>query len=110
MKTHFINEYTHEVFETEAEAMASEKKYLEAEEARKRAAEAARALEEKKKSERAERAKEVQEALKRAIATRKDYQEKLVAFCKDYGSFHFSTSDIEGFDPQDIFELIDEWF
>ena len=68
MKTKYWNEYTNEVFDTEEEAMASEKKYLDAQEAK------------------------------------KHYNEVLKAFCKDYGSFHYSTNDLKNYNLFDLFD------
>ncbi len=93
MKTKYWNEYTNEVFDTEEEAMASEKKYLDAQEAKKR-----------KDSERAARAKEVKDAMEAVIEARKHYNEVLKAFCKDYGSFHYSTNDLKNYSLLDLFD------
>lgn len=93
MKTKYWNEYTNEVFDTEEEAMASEKKYLDAQEAKK-----------KKDSERAARAKEVEDAMKAVIEAKKHYNEVLKAFCKDYGSFHYSTNDLKNYNLFDLFD------
>lgn len=94
MITKYFNQYTNEPFDTPEEADASEKKYLEVEEVKK-----------KKASERAERAKEVEEALKAAVDARKHYQEVLKAFCKDYGSFHYSTNDLKNYNISDVFDI-----
>ena len=93
MKTKYWNEYTNEVFDTKEEAMASEKKYLDAQEAKKR-----------KDSERAARAKEVEDAMKAVIEAKKHYNEVLKAFCKDYGSFHYSTNDLKNYNLLDLFD------
>ena len=94
MKTKYWNEYTNEVFDTEEEAMASEKKYLEAQEAKKR-----------KDSERAERAKEVEAAMQKVIDAKKEYRKLLNKFCKDYGAYHYSLKDSD-----DFFELVNNIF
>lgn len=94
MKTNYINEYTHEVFDTEKEAMASEKKYLEAQEVKKR-----------KDSERAERAKELEAAMQKVIEAKKAYRKLLNEFCKDYGAYHYSLKDSD-----DFFELVNNIF
>lgn len=94
MKTHYVNEYTHEVFDTEKEAMASEKKYLEAQEAKKR-----------KDSERAERAKEVEAAMQKVIDAKKEYYKLLNDFNKTYGPYHFTIKNTD-----DIFELLNGIF
>lgn len=117
MKIRYYNEHTGESFDTEQEAAESEKKYIAVQEAKKRAAEVAKAAEEKKKQERAERAKEVQEALKEAIAMRKSFQEKLDIFqdklsdfCEEYGAFHFSTNDLDADESVSLFNLINSIF
>ena len=94
MKTHYVNEYTHEVFDTKEEAVASEKKYLEAQEAKKR-----------KDSERAERAKELEAAMQKVIEAKKAYRKLLNEFCKDYGAYHYSLKDSD-----DFFELVNNIF
>ena len=96
MKTRYYNEYTNEIFDTEKEALESEKKYLEAKEAKK-----------KKDSERAARAKEVDEAMKVAIEAKKKYQDLVRAFCKDYKSYHFSTNDMKNYDFFDFLNFFD---
>ena len=101
MKIKYYDEYTNSVFNTKEEAEASEKKYLEAQEAKK-----------KKDSERASRAKEVTEALNKAVEARKEYHNKLAAFCKDYGAFHFSTKDFENSDLDalsTILDFLEDW-
>lgn len=109
MITKYFNQYTNEGFNTAEEADASEAKYLEAQEAKKRAEAERMAAKKKKDSERAARAKEVQEALSVAVKARKEYQKKLTEFCNDYGAFHFSTKDIEDLEPFSIFDLIENW-
>lgn len=53
-------------------------------------------------SERATRAKEVEDALNKLNEAKKNYDEKLRAFCQDYGSWHYTfTSDKP--DLSDIF-------
>ena len=109
MITKYFNQYTNEPFDTPEEADASEKVYLKELEEKKKAEEERIAAKKKKDSERAARAKEVQEALSKVVAARKEYQEKLSAFCKDYGAFHFSTKDIKDFEPLSIWDLVENW-
>ena len=53
-------------------------------------------------NERAVKAKEVEDALKQLNEAKKNYDEKLRAFCKEYGSWHYTfTSDKP--DLSDIF-------
>ena len=107
MKKIYCNEYTDEPFDTPEKAAESERKYLEAKAAKEKAEAERKAALEKKNSERAARAKEVEEALKAFTDARKNYVEKLNAFCKDYGSFHYTT---RGTDPMDWFDLITDLF
>lgn len=109
MITKYFNQYTNEPFDTPEEADTSEKVYLKELEEKKKAEEERVAAKKKKDSERAARAKEVQEALATAVKARKEYQNKLSTFCKDYGAFHFSTKDIEELEPFSIFDLIENW-
>lgn len=103
MKKLYTNEYTDELFDTEEEAMASEKKYLEVQEAKKRAEEERIAAQKKKDSERAARAKHVEELLAKYTNARKEYADALNAFCRDFGAFHTT---IKGADPLDWLDLI----
>lgn len=107
MKTIYCNQYTDELFDTEEKARESERKYLEAKAAKEKAEAERKAALEKKNSERAARAKEVEEALKAFTDARKNYVEKLNAFCKDYGSFHTT---VKGTNPMDWFDLITDLF
>ena len=107
MKTIYCNQYTDELFDTEEEAVASEKKYLEVQEARKRAEEERLATQKKKDSERAARAKHVEELLNKYTEARKEYVEALNAFCKDFGAFHTT---LKGADPLDWFDLVADLF
>lgn len=86
MKKLYCNEYTDEPFETEEEALASEKKFLDAKAAKEKAEAERKAAAERKNSERAARAKEVEDK-------RKAYQKALSDFCKDYGAYHISIKD-----------------
>lgn len=67
------------------------------------------AAEKKKKEElsiaRKARAKEVEEALEAVKKARAHYNEVLSAFCKDYGTFHFSWSTKDTFPS--IFDFLD---
>lgn len=76
-----ISEKTGKSYSTVDECLAAEKDY-EIELQKKVEAEKAKA------ETRAARAKEVTDALKTLTDARKAYQEKVAAFCKDFGSFH----------------------
>ena len=73
-----------------------------AEAAHRKAEEEKKAAEQKKAENRKVRAKEVEDALKAAAEARANYEKLLAAFCKDYGSFHYSFTDDDDFD---IFEF-----
>lgn len=82
----YTSELLKKSYKTEEECLAAEKEYLD-EKAAKEAAQ------KQKQAERSTRAKEVEKALSDAVAAEQHYQETLKAFLKDYGSFHFTTSD-----------------
>lgn len=54
-------------------------------------------------SERAVKAKEVEDALKQLNEARKNYDEKLRAFCKEYGSWHYTFTSTNEPNLSDIF-------
>lgn len=82
----YLSEVTNKAYDTIDELNAEEEKVLSARKARE-------AAEAEKKAKREERAKEVEEALKFALDAQKEANEKLEAFCKDYGAFHTSLKD-----------------
>ena len=93
----YWSETLNKVFDTEAECQAAEEEHA----AKKAEAEARKnALVEA----RANRAKEVEDAYKAAVAAKKNYDDLLKAFLKDYGSFHATFKDVDPF-----FSLFD-WF
>ena len=107
MKKLYCNQYTDEIFDTEEKALASEREYLEVQEAKKKAEAERKAALEKKNSERAAKAKEVEEALKAYNEARKNYQQKLGEFCRTYGAFHTSIKDVNPLDLVDaMFDLM----
>ena len=68
-------------------------------------------LKAKKEAEVAERkamAAEVTEALKAMYEAQKVYREKLEAFCKKYGTFHFSTDGIKNIPT--LFDVFNPFF
>lgn len=84
----YISDVTGKVYETVDALEQEEKKVLaEREEKEKALAE--------KKANREARAKEVDEALKAAVEAQKVANEKLAAFCKDYGPFHTSIENAD---------------
>lgn len=57
----------------------------------------------KKKVARETRAKEVEKAIKEAEAASEKAHKLLADFCKDYGAYHTSISNVKDFDPFDWF-------
>ena len=84
----YLSEVTKKVYDTVDELNAEEEKVLAARKERELA-------EAEKKAKREERAKEVEEALKLALEAQKEANEKLEAFCKDYGTFHTSLKNAD---------------
>lgn len=84
----YLSEVTKKVYDTVDELNAEEEKVLTARKERELA-------EAEKKAKREERAKEVEEALKFALEAQKEANEKLEAFCKDYGTFHTSLKNAD---------------
>ena len=84
----YLSEVTKKVYDTVDELNTEEEKVLAARKERELA-------EAEKKAKREERAKEVEEALKFALEAQKEANEKLEAFCKDYGTFHTSLKNAD---------------
>jgi hypothetical protein len=84
----YLSEVTNKAYDTVDELNAAEEKALTARKAQELA-------EAEKKAKREARAKEVEEALKAALEAQKVANEKLQAFCKDYGTFHTSLKDAD---------------
>ena len=84
----YLSEVTNKAYDTVDELNAAEEKVLSARKARE-------AVEAEKKAKREERAKEVETAIKEALDAQEIANQKLQAFCKDYGTFHtsFKTAD-----------------
>lgn len=59
----------------------------------------------KLQAERKERAKEVEDAMKAAAEAKKHYDELLDAFCKDYGTFHYSFDTKD----KDLFSILNSF-
>lgn len=110
MKKLYCHEYSDELFETEEACAESEKKYIAAAEAKKKAEAEKLAAQKKKESERAARAKEVEAAQKKVREARKalqeaqaEYRNVLDAFCRDYQAYHMSVK------PDDWFGLLEDF-
>jgi hypothetical protein len=91
-----FSEKTNQEYQSVEECLAAEKEFDEALAAKK-------AKEEKLAEARKSRAIEVEEAYKAILEAQKNYNEKLNAFIKDYGSFHM-TLHTGDFNPFDGFE------
>lgn len=61
----------------------------------------------KVKEKRAERAKEIEKAIEEEKKARHKTQELISEFVKDYGSFHYSTTN-KDFSPDGLFQMIFE--
>lgn len=84
----YFSDVTNKVYDTVEELNNEETKIIEA----RKAQEAAVA---EKKAQREARAKEVEEAIKVALDAQKVANDKLQAFCKDYGTFHTSLKNAD---------------
>ena len=84
----YLSEVTKKVYDTVDELNAEEEKVLTARKERELA-------EAEKKAKREERAKEVETAIKEALDAQKIANDKLQAFCADYGAFHTSIKDAD---------------
>lgn len=86
----YYSEILKKVFDDADECKAAEQEILDARQ---------KAKEEKEKllSERKERADEVEEARKKMVEAQKNFEDVLMKFINDYGTYHYSTSDIEDF-------------
>ena len=84
----YFSDVTKKVYDTVDELNNEETKIIEA----RKAQEAAVA---EKKAQREARAKEVEEAIKVALDAQKVANDKLQAFCKDYGTFHTSLKNAD---------------
>lgn len=84
----YFSDVTNKVYDTVEELNNEETKIIEA----RKAQEVAVA---EKKAQREARAKEVEEAIKVALDAQKVANDKLQAFCKDYGTFHTSLKNAD---------------
>jgi len=90
---------TRKYYDTLEEATAAESEAIEAENRKKMEIEKKQQEEkerrEKLAAERKARAAEVEETRKVMVEAQKKYKEALEAFCKDYGSYHYTTSSFD---------------
>jgi hypothetical protein len=68
----------------------------------------AKAKKEKAAEERKAFAKEVEDARKAYYDAQKNYREKLQSFCKKYGTYHYSTDNVE--EIPSLFDWFDNLF
>lgn len=108
----FYSEKLNKLFDSEELCVKAEQEAIQAEN-RERVLRERKAAEEKEKKEKeaAERkamAAEVTEALKAMNEAQKVYREKLEAFCKKYGTFHYSTDGIKNIPT--LFDVFNPFF
>ncbi len=101
----YYSEALKKLFDSEQELKTAEKETALAEAKKKE-------LEEAKKQERAKDAEEVQNAFKKVKEAEDEYREKLQAFIKKHGYYHYSTNDVKDFPSMfSLFEpLFTKWF
>jgi hypothetical protein len=92
----FYSELTNKVYDTEKACMKAEQEYKQALEAKKREEEMKKLAEKKKQEKRAEDAKRVEVKREAMIKAQCEYREELEKFCKEYGSYHFTTNSFDG--------------
>ena len=92
----FYSELTNKVYDTEKACMKAEQEYKQALEAKKREEEMKKLTEKKKQEKRAEDAKRVEAKREAMTKAQREYREELEKFCKEYGSYHFTTNSFDG--------------
>lgn len=97
----YYSETLDKLFESEKELQKAEKDAIEAEAKKKE-------LEEVKRKERAEDAKAVEDALKNLRKAENEYHEKLSAFIKKYGYYHYTSHDAKDFPS--AFSILEPFF
>ena len=108
----YYSEKLNKVFNTERECMDAEFKAKEQENLEKIAKEKALREEKEKKealaAERKEMAEKVETARKAYLEAQKAYRTELEAFCKKYGTYHFSLNNLE--DIPHLFDVLNYAF
>ena len=103
---------TRKYYDTLEEANAAEREAIEAENRKKMEMEKKQQEEKEKReklaAERKARANEVDEARKAMVTAQNKYKEVLEAFCKDFGSYHYTTSSFD--DIPTLFDFIHNIF
>lgn len=91
----FYSEVLNQLFDSEKELNAAEMKKKELDNQRAIAQQKAEAERRAQAEVRKQRAAEIEEAKKVMDAAQEHYRELLEKFCKDYGSYHFTSSNWE---------------
>lgn len=96
----YINEYTGASYDNANDCLAAEREYLAKQEKEKYE-------KERKAAARKEAADKVEAARKAMNEAQSNYKKELEAFCKEYGSYHYSTNNIKDIPTlfNDIFNL-----
>jgi len=94
----FYSETLNKLFDSSEECAKAEADY-------KKKLEEKKAAEQKKAETRKARAQEVEDAMKAAAEARANYEKLLAAFCKDYGTFHYSFSNDDSKDLKSLFDI-----
>ena len=110
----YYGERTNKLYDTERECMDAEFKAKEADNlARIQKEKEARELKEKKEKEVAERkvmAEKVEAARKAYLEAQKAYRNELEAFCKKYGTYHYTVTDADEVPSLfDVFKYAFNW-
>lgn len=92
----FYSELIDKVYDTEKDCMKAEQEYKQALEAKKREEETKKLAEKKKQEKRAAAAKNVEAKREAMTNAQREYREELEKFCKEYGSYHFTTNSFDG--------------
>ena len=92
----FYSELINKVYDTEKDCMKAEQEYKQALEAKKREEETKKLAEKKKQEKRAAAAKNVEAKREAMISAQREYREEIEKFCKEYGSYHFTTNSFDG--------------
>lgn len=98
----YYSDKTKELYGTETELLNAEYDFDKAQEAKQEEERKAKEAIEAKKAARKVRAEEIEKARKEMVEAQKKYRKLIEEFCKDYGTYHYSTSSYDGL-PQ-LFE------
>lgn len=84
----YYSDVCNKVYDTEAELAKAEAEVAEKKAAAEKAKKEKELALKAKNEKRAERAKAVEDAYKKSVEARKNYEKVLADFCKDYGAYH----------------------